>query len=340
MTGPLDGVVVVEFGGEGPGPHAAMQLADLGATVTRIDRPGPAGFPDSPDHLLRGRHRILTADLKDPADLASVRELLAGADVLIDVFRPGVLERLGLGPDDLHPRLVYARMTGWGQTGPWAKVAGHDINFLSVTGALHAIGTAEAPVPPLNLLGDYGGGSAYLVGGVLAALYRRERTGVGGVVDVAILDGVLNLMQIIWQARAAGTWSDERADNLLDGGAPFYRCYECADGRHVALGSLEPRFFALAAAGLGLDPVWVERQYDRRYWPELARRIAGAFAGRTRDEWAAHFAGTDACVTPVLAPSEAAGHPQVAARELLVPVPGGRDGAVAAAPAPRMSLRD
>ncbi|GGI08071.1 CaiB/BaiF CoA transferase family protein [Egicoccus halophilus] len=339
MSGPLQGVRVVELGGIGPGPHAAMVLADLGADVVRVERPGGglAVLTDpSRDPVLRGR-RSVAADLRDADDLDAVLALLDRADVLVDGFRPGVTDRLGIGPDVLtarNPRLVYARMTGWGADGPWAQRAGHDLNYLSVTGVLHAIGPQDGPpAVPLNLVGDYGGGSLYLLVGVLAALFERERSGRGQVVDAAIVDGVVNLAQLVWGLRGQGAWQDRPGSNLLDGGAPFYTTYRCADDRHVAVGALEPAFYAQLLAGLELDPDGLPAQYDPAGWPQLRDTFTAVFATRARDDWAALFDGTDACVTPVLTFAEAPGHPQLAARGSLVE----RDGQVQAAAAPRLS---
>lgn len=336
--GPLAGVRVVELGGIGPGPHAAMLLADLGADVVRIERPTGGLLLGDPtrDTMLRGR-RSVTADLRSEADLAKVRALLGAADVLIDGFRPGVTDRLGIGPDALlatHPRLVYARITGWGADGPWSQQAGHDLNYLSVTGVLQAIGTTEGgPVMPLNLVGDFGGGSLYLVVGIVSALFERERSGRGQVVDAAIVDGVVSLAQMVWSLRSQGLWSDTPGANLLDGGAPFYATYPCADGRYVAIGPLEPQFYAQLLDGLGLAGEALPDQYDPAGWPVLRARFAEVLATRTRDEWAEVFAGSDACVTPVLTFEEARSHPHLAARQVVVEV----DGMVQAAPAPRLS---
>jgi alpha-methylacyl-CoA racemase len=316
-----------------------MILADLGADVVRVDRPsgglqlGPA---DAPDPTLRGRRRV-AADLKDPAGRETVLRLVERADVLLEGYRPGVTERLGVGPADCHarnPRLVYGRMTGWGQDGPFASRAGHDINYISLTGVLHAIGRpGQRPVPPLNLVGDYGGGSMLLVVGVLAALWEAPRSGRGQVVDAAMVDGTSLLAQLVWGLRHQGSWSDERGTNLLDGHAPFYDTYTCADGRHVAVGALEPQFYAALLAGLDLDPAELPEQYERAGWPELRARFTAAFATRTRDEWARVFDGTDACVTPVLAFDEVPRHPHLAARATIV----APDGVPQAAPAPRFS---
>jgi alpha-methylacyl-CoA racemase len=338
-SGPLAGLRVVELAGIGPGPHAAMILADLGAEIVRIDRPSGGlrlGSPDAPDPTLRGRRRV-AADLKDPAGREIVLRLVERADVLVEGYRPGVTERLGVGPAQCHarnPRLVYGRVTGWGQEGPLAARAGHDINYLSLTGALHAIGrSGERPLPPLNLVGDFGGGSMLLVVGVLAALWEAQRSGQGQVVDAAMVDGASVLVQMVWAMLGQRTWTDERGANLLDGYAPFYDTYTCADGRHVAVGALEPQFYAALLAGLGLDGAELPEQYDRTGWSTLRERFTEVFAGRGRDEWAEVFAGTDACVTPVLAFGEVASHPHVAARSTIVE----RAGLPEAAPAPRFS---
>lgn len=339
MPGPLAGIRIVELAGIGPGPHAAMVLADLGADVVRVERP-VGGLRLTPpgvrDWLLRGR-RSVAADLKNAADLQRVRMLIDHADVLLEGYRPGVTERLGIGPDEClarNPRLVYGRMTGWGQQGPLAQRAGHDINYLSLTGILRAVGTrGTRPTVPLNLVGDFGGGSAYLVIGVLAALCERQSSGLGQVIDAAIVDGASSLAQMIWALLATGGWSDEPAANLLDTGAPFYDTYCCADGGYVAVGALEPQFYAELLVGLGLDGAELPAQHDQSGWPVLRERFERVFSGRTRDEWAAVFADTDACVTPVLAFGETAAHPQIAARATVLDI----DGVAQAAPAPRFS---
>jgi alpha-methylacyl-CoA racemase len=339
MAGPLTGLRVVELAGIGPGPHAAMVLADLGADVVRVER--PPGAPEAEpgehhDYLLRGR-RSVTADLKRPAGRELVLKLADKADVLIEGLRPGVAERLGVGPDALrarNPRLVYARMTGWGQQGPLAPRAGHDINYISLTGALHAIGTAGTrPTAPLNLVGDFGGGSMFCVTGVLAALWERERSGEGQVIDVAMVDGASVLLQMIWSMLGSGDWRDKPASNGLDTGAPYYDTYQCADGRYVAVGALEPQFYAELVDGLGLDRAGLPAQRDESGWPALRAAFTTAFASRTRDEWAAEFAGRDACVTPVLSFAEVPGHPHMAARDTIIELNGVRQ----AAPAPRFS---
>ncbi|WP_033288541.1 CaiB/BaiF CoA transferase family protein [Amycolatopsis jejuensis] len=337
MNAPLTGLKVLELGGIGPVPHAAMMLGDLGADVARVQRPG--GFTlaaPSRDHLLRSR-RVHVVDVKSAGGLEQLRALAAVADVLLEGFRPGVAERLGLGPDELtgrNPRLVYARMTGWGQRGPLAASPGHDINYLSLNGTLHAMGPADGPpAPPLNLAGDFGGGSMLLVTGVLAALWERDRSGTGQVIDAAMIDGSALLMQSIWAWRGIGYWSDTRGANLLDGAAPFYRCYPCADGRYVAVGAIEPQFYANLLKGLGLFGEDLPDQHDRTFWPVLTARFAGIFATRARDDWARVFENLDACVTPVLSFEEAAVHPHARDRASFVEL----DGVVQPAPAPRFS---
>src|SRR4051794_2144869 len=315
-----------------------MVLADLGADVVRVDRPSGGlqlGDPGA-DPTLRGRRRV-AADLKDADGRETVLRLVERADVLLEGYRPGVTERLGVGPAECHarnPRLVYARMTGWGQEGPMAARAGHDINYISLTGALHAIGRpGERPVPPLNLVGDFGGGSMLLVVGVLAALWEAQRSGEGQVVDAAMVDGASLLSQMLWGFLAHKIWVDEPGVNLLDGAAPFYDTYTCADGRHVAVGAIEPQFYAALLAGLGLADADLPGQLDREHWPEVKERFAAVFATRSRDDWAGVFAGTDACVTPVLAFGEVAAHPHLAARSTVVDPAG----VPQAAPAPRFS---
>jgi len=339
MAGPLTGLRVLELGGIGPGPHAAMQLADLGAEVVRVDRPAAGGHASAApgrDAMLRGR-RSIALDIKDSAGLSTLLRLVAAADVLIEGFRPGVTERLGIGPAECqaaNPRLVYARMTGWGQDGPRAARAGHDINYISLTGALHAIGRpGQRPVPPLNLVGDYGGGSMLVLVGILAALFERQRSGRGQVIDAAMVDGSALLTQMMWAMRGMGLWSDEPGTNLLDGGAPFYDTYECADGRYVAVGAVEPQFFAIVAAKLGWELPAGYNHHDRGDWPAIRARLTAAFITRPRDAWAEEFAGTDACVTPVLTFAEAVSDPHIAARESLVDI----GGITQAAPAPRFS---
>ena len=322
-----------------------MLLADLGADVVRVDRlePSGLGLPIDKRFDVNGRgRRSVALDLKSAAGRDAVLRLIDGADVLIEGFRPGVTEKLGLGPADCHarnPRLVYGRMTGFGQTGPLAAAAGHDLNYIALTGVLHAIGTggsaepgpAGKPVPPLNLVGDYGGGALYLAFGVMAALYERQGSGRGQVVDAAMVDGASSLASIFHGLRAAGQWNDDRASNLLDGGAPFYDTYETADGRHISLAPLEPKFFAQLAQALQLEPRFVQRQYDRRLWPELRAAITAAVKQRTRDEWCAVLEGSDTCFAPVLSFVEAAAHGHAAARGAFIEV----DGVTQPAPAPR-----
>lgn len=336
--GPLTGLRVVELAGIGPGPMCCMLLADLGADVARVDRLEAAGLgvAMSPRHDVNSRsRRSLAVDLKSPAGREAVLRLVDRADVLIEGFRPGVTEKLGLGPADCHarnPGLVYGRMTGFGQQGPLAQAAGHDLNYIALTGALHAIGPAGGkPVPPLNLVGDYGGGALYLAFGVMAAIFERQRSGRGQVVDAAMVDGAASLASIFYGLVAAGDWTHERGANLLDGGAPFYDTYETADGRWVSLGPLEPKFFAELARALELEPRFVARQYDRRLWPEMRSAIAAAIRSRTRDEWCARLEGTDACFAPVLTLSEAPQHRHASDRGAFVDI----DGVVQPAPAPR-----
>ena len=331
--GALDGVRIVEFAGIGPGPFAGMLLADMGAEVIRVDRPGGAD-PYSRHVVTRGRPTIV-ADLKDAGDQRGVLALLERADALIEGFRPGVMERLGLGPEEVHsrnPRLVYGRMTGWGQTGPLAATAGHDLNFIAISGALAAIGPKGRPALPLNLVGDYGGGALYLVMGLLAGIIAARRTGLGQVVDCAICDGAASLMAMFTDLAAQGRWIDEREANVLDGGAPFYRTFACSDGNHIAVGPLEPRFYAQLCRLAGLDESGGDRN-DPAAWPALHAKLEALFRTRTRDDWCAAFANSDACVAPVLSLSEAPSHPHLAARQTFVTV----DGVTQPAPAPRFS---
>jgi alpha-methylacyl-CoA racemase len=337
---PLAGLRVVELAGIGPAPFCGMMLADAGAKVTLVRRPG--GSPDawgSSPVLDRGRV-VVEHDLKQPAGVAAVLALAADADALIEGFRPGVTERLGVGPAAClarNPRLVYGRMTGWGQEGPRAQTAGHDITYLATTGVLDAIGRAgEPPVPPLNLLGDFGGGGMLLAFGVVAALLDARASGRGRVVDAAIVDGASLLAGMVQGMRARGEWVDRRGDNLLDGGAPFYDVYRCADGRYVAVGALEPRFYRVLLAGLGLadDPACAGDHLDRARWPAIRARFAAAFATATRDEWQARFDGADACVAPVLSWEEAARDPHAVARAAFDV----RAGVVQPAPAPRFAF--
>jgi alpha-methylacyl-CoA racemase len=323
---------VVELAGIGPGPHAAMILGDLGADVVRVDRPGASGA----DPALRNR-RFVIADLKSDEGRELVLKLVAKADVLIEGFRPGVTERLGLGPEDcakVNDGLVYARMTGWGQTGPRSQQAGHDINYISLNGLLHSIGrVGERPVPPLNLVGDFGGGSMFLLLGILSALWERQTSGKGQVIDAAMIDGSSVLAQMMWGMRDMGVWTDERGTNMLDGGAPYYDTYECADGRYVSVGAIEPQFYAAMLTGLGLNPADLPGQNDRSRWPELRDRFTEAFASKDRDHWAKVFADSDACVTPVLAFGEVEIEPHITERNTFYRVGNG----LQPLPAPRFS---
>ena len=333
--GPLQGLRLLEFAGIGPGPFCGMVLADLGAEVVRLDRTeGPPGSRQ--DFVGRGR-RSVALDLKKPEAVQAALRLIERADGLIEGFRPGVMERLGLGPEAClarNRRLVYGRMTGWGQDGPLARTAGHDINYIALSGALWSIGRAgERPVPPLNLVGDYGGGGMLLAVGMLAALLHAARTGEGQVVDAAMLDGAALLMAPIYAALARGRWRNARGANFLDGAAPWYDTYECADGRYLAVGPIEPQFFAELLARLGLDPEGFEGRMEPARWPALREALAAAFRTRTRDDWTVVFAGSDACIAPVLDLQEAPRHPHAVARRLFEM----REGAMQPAPAPRFS---
>jgi alpha-methylacyl-CoA racemase len=332
-SGPLAGVRIVEFAGIGPGPFACMLLADMGADVVTLDRVGAR--KNSKTAAARGR-KVVEADLKDKTALALVLDLLEHADALIEGFRPGVMERLGLGPDVVqarNPRLVYGRMTGWGQEGPLAQVAGHDINYISVTGALAAIGPRERPVPPLNLVGDFGGGALYLVVGVLAALLEARTSGKGQVVDAAMCDGAASLMSMFFDFAAIGRWTEGRESNFLDGGAHFYGVFECACGNFISIGSIEPQFYALLRQLAGLSDVAFDHQMDRTAWPALKTKLTEVFKSKTRDEWCRIMEGTDVCFAPVLTMTEAPLHPHMAARKTFVH----RHGATQPAPAPRFS---
>lgn len=337
MAGPLRGLRVLELAGLGPGPFCAMHLADLGADVVRVDRPqgGIAAVEPKLDLLNRGK-RSIALDLKDPADLETALRLVEKADVLIEGYRPGVAERLGIGPEACfarRPELVYGRMTGWGQEGPRARTAGHDLTYLAVSGVLHGIGRAGGPPQiPLNLLGDFGGGALYLTTGILAALWEAGSSGRGQVVDAAIVDGAAHLATLVSGLRAGGAWRDERGVNLLDSGAPFYDVYATSDGEYMAVAPLEPRFFEEFARKLGLGQE-AAAQYDPAAWPALRAAIAERFAGRTREEWTAIFAAGDACAAPVWSLAEAPADPQLAARLTYVE----HDGVVQPGPAPRFS---
>lgn len=334
--GPLSGVRVIEIASLAPAPFGCMILADLGADVLRVDRAERCG-PQAPrpnDPLSRGR-RSIGLNLKDPAAVDLLLQLAENADVLVEGFRPGVAERLGFGPQvcaERNPGLVFARMTGWGQDGPLAPTAGHDIDYIAISGALSMVGRAdESPVPPVNLLGDFGGGGMLLALGILAALVERAHSGRGQVVDAAMVDGSALLTSFAYGMRASGSWQDKRGSNLLDGGAPFYDTYATADGEYVAVGALEPQFYAALLHGLGLTGTDLPEQHDRDGWAVLRQRFAAAFASRTRAEWEKVFAGTDACVAPVLNLAEAPAHPHAAARGAFVEI----GGVIQPAPAPR-----
>ena len=337
--GPLTGVKIIELAGIGPAPFCGMLLADLGADVLRIDRKsgGARSIEIDPaaDIMNRGR-RSIAMDLKHPAAIAALLELVETADVLIEGFRPGVTERMGVGPEAClarNKRLVYGRMTGWGQTGPLAQSAGHDINYLSLSGALHMIGRrGEKPVPPLNLVGDMGGGGLYLAFGVMCALFEAQRSGQGQVVDAAMVEGAALQMAAILTMRAMGHWRDERGANLTDSGAHFYEVYETSDGGYMAVGAIEPQFYALLVQGAGLDAERFTRQMDASGWDDLKRELGDIFKTKTRAEWERIFDGTDACVTPVLAAGELAAHPHNRARGVYLD-----DGILQPAPGPRFS---
>lgn len=345
--GPLAGVRVVELSGLGAAPYGVMLLADLGADVVRIDRPGAASDPNVLAHVAvwRGR-RSAIVDLKHADATAVVDRLLVDADVLVEGFRPGTMERLGLGPDVVcarHPRLIYARMTGWGQHGPLAPTAGHDLNYAALSGALHTVGPAELPPPPVvNYLADLGGGGTLLAIGVLAALVERGRSGRGQIIDAAMVDGAASLTTFVRGLSALGAWSEARGGNLLDGGAPYYATYRCADGRFLAVGAIEPQFFRALIEGLELDAELVAQQHDRERWPHLRDVIARRIAQEPRDVWSDRLSGTDACVTPVLDLTEAPMHPHHVARgafdvALDGPIPPDISGRPMPAPAPRLS---
>jgi alpha-methylacyl-CoA racemase len=339
MSGPLAGIRIVEIDAIGPVPLACTLLADMGADIVRVARPprADAAWDDVGGAVVHRSRSFAYADLKSPEDREKLLALIDGADALIEGYRPGVMERLGLGPDlclERNPRLVYTRMTGWGQSGPLAPRAGHDINYIAIAGALHSIGKAgEPPVVPLNLVGDYGGGAMFAVMGMLAALLSARTSGEGQVVDAAMTDGVASLMSLFHAFMASGLWHDRPESNLLDGAAPFYRCYACADGGHVAVGALEPQFFARLLEGLGIAADRYPQQNDPAGWPAMQADFAAIFASRPRDEWAALFEVVDACVSPVLSLSEAPLHPHNRARGTYIE----RAGHLQPAPAPRFS---
>ncbi|MBI1406990.1 MAG: CoA transferase [Caulobacter sp.] len=332
--GPLSGLKIIEFAGIGPGPFCGMLLSDLGADVVRIDRKG-SGRSSPADITARGR-RSVALDLKNPAAIETCLKLMEEADGIIEGFRPGVMERLGLGPDvalKRNPKLVFGRMTGWGQFGPYAKAAGHDMNYIAITGALHAIGTEEKPVPPLNLVGDFGGGALYLAFGLLAGVIHARATGQGQVIDCAMSDGAASLMSMFYGFKASGMWLEQRRANLLDGGAHFYDTYQCADGKWISIGSIEPQFYALLLEKTGITDPEFANQMDRRAWPELKAKLADVLHQKTQAEWCAIMDATDICFAPVLDLDEAPKHPHNVARETFVTV----EGVIQPAPAPRFS---
>lgn len=323
-SGPLKGVRVLEFAGIGPGPFTCMLLSDMGADVVRVDRKD--GFATKFDCTARGR-RSVALNLKDPAAIEACLAMIGSADVLVEGFRPGVMERLGLGPETAlkaNPKLVYGRMTGWGQTGPLAQAAGHDLNYIALTGALYAMGkNGEPPLPPLNLVGDFGGGALYLAMGICAALFEAQRSGKGQVIDCAMTDGAASLTTMFHGLRNSGFWRDERQSNALDGGAPYYGAYACKDGHFVSVGSMEPKFYALLLekTGLSADPLF-QKQNDHAKWPEARERLAEVMRTKTRDEWRALMEGGDVCFAPVLSWTEAYEHPHNKARETFVTIDG------------------
>ncbi len=332
--GPLSTLKVLEFAGIGPGPFCGMLLSDLGADVVRIDRKG-AGRGGKADVTARGR-RSIAMDLKSPAAVEACLKLMEMSDAVFEGFRPGVMERLGLGPDvalGRNRRLVYGRMTGWGQTGPYAKAAGHDMNYIAISGALSAIGTADKPIPPLNLVGDFGGGALYLAFGLLAGVLHARASGEGQVIDCAMSDGAASLMAMFYGFKAAGAWTSRRRDNLLDGGAHFYDTYQCADGGWISIASIEPQFYALLLEKTGINDPDFAAQMDRGRWPDLKARLGQVIAAKPRDYWVELMAGTDVCFAPVLDLDEAPRHPHNQARETFLDI----DGVIQPAPAPRFS---
>jgi alpha-methylacyl-CoA racemase len=334
--GPLTGIKVVEMAGIGPGPFCAMMLSDMGAEVIRVDRLAHKGIGHRANVLNRGR-RSIAVDLKNPDGVAAVQQLIDGADVVIEGFRPGVMERLGLGPDTClarNPRLIFGRMTGWGQSGPLAPAAGHDINYISIGGALGAMGYSDRPpAPPLNLVGDFGGGAMYLLAGVLAALVERGTSGQGQVIDAAMTDGTASLLSPFYGMMAMGMWTKERMDNRLDGGAHYYGSYACADGKFISIGSIEPQFYALLLELCEIDDPEFAKQNDKQHWASLRSKLEALFATQTRDHWCALLEGTDVCFAPVLDLQEAPNHPHNVARQSFVDI----DGVTQPAPAPRFS---
>jgi len=333
--GPLTGLKIVEFAGIGPGPFCGMLLSDLGADVIRIDRKGGGRGGSPTDITSRGR-RSVALDLKSPAAIEACLKLFESADAVFEGFRPGVMERLGLGPDvalKRNPKLVFGRMTGWGQTGPYANAAGHDMNYIAITGALHAIGTDDKPIPPLNLVGDFGGGALYLAFGLLAGVISARETGKGQVIDCAMSDGAASLMSMFYGFKAAGAWKEQRRSNLLDGGAHFYDTYQCSDGKWISIGSIEPQFYALLLEKTGITDPEFAKQMDRSAWPSLREKLAAAIGKKTQGEWSQIMGGTDVCFAPILDLDEAPRHEHNVARQTFVEV----GGVTQPAPAPRFS---
>jgi alpha-methylacyl-CoA racemase len=335
--GPLKGVKIIEVGGIGPGPFCAMMLSDMGADFIRVERKGDPGMFESKYNTLHRGRRSMGVDLKKPEGVELILRLVEKADALQEGFRPGVMEKLGLGPDvclQRNPKLVYGRMTGWGQEGPLSQASGHDINYIALTGALYSIGRPDQnPVPPLNLVGDFGGGGMLLAFGMACALFETQRSGKGQVIDAAMVDGAAVLMAMFYGQRAAGMWTDERGSNFLDSGAHYYDTYETADGQWISIGSIEPQFYALLLQKAGIDDPGFLAQQDKTKWPELKKKIAGLFKTRTRDEWCAIMQGTDICFGPVLTMGEALEHPHNVARKTFVEI----EGVPQPAPAPRFS---
>ncbi|MFD3262557.1 CaiB/BaiF CoA transferase family protein [Phenylobacterium ferrooxidans] len=332
--GPLTGLKIIEFAGIGPGPFCGMLLSDLGADVVRIDRKGTGGA--SPANVSARGRRSVGLDLKSPEAIETCLKLMEGADAVFEGFRPGVMERLGLGPDaalQRNPKLVYGRMTGWGQTGPYAQAAGHDMNYIAISGALHAIGTKDKPVPPLNLVGDMGGGALYLAFGLMAGIISARETGKGQVIDCAMSDGSASLMAMFYGMKASGMWTNDRRANMLDGGAHFYDTYQCSDGKWISIGSIEPQFYALLLEKTGITDPAFAGQMKRGEWDSLRAKLAEVIAKKTQDEWTAIMGGTDVCFAPVLDLDEAPKHPHNVARQTFVEVAG----VIQPAPAPRFS---
>jgi alpha-methylacyl-CoA racemase len=335
--GPLQGVKVIEVGGIGPGPFCGMMLSDMGAEIVRVERKGQFAITEPKFDVLMRNRRSVEIDLRKEEGVSALLKIVEQADALQEGFRPGVMEKLGLGPDvclKRNPRLVYGRMTGWGQEGPLAKAAGHDINYISLSGALHTIGRkGEKPVPPLNLVGDFGGGGMMLAFGMACALFEAQKSGKGQVVDAAMIDGSAVLMAMMYGFRASGFWADERGSNMVDGGAHFYDTYETADGKYVSIGSIEPQFYALLLKHTGIDDPDFQNQHDQTKWPAFKARLTEVFKTKTRDEWCRIMEGTDVCFAPVLSLDEAKDHPQCQTRNTFIEL----DGVLQPAPAPRFS---